>query len=221
MARHPEEINGIGQDSAGGTGPTRPKPPRKYSSGLSATSPVCFLGLDGTEIPGLESDHAVWNCRQAMKIIADIIAVSLGLSISEIGQMLDWRGLNPLRAPEEADHHSSWKRAMNLHTEEKLRRNERGSIILTSNQGFGEWARSWATLSSPRRSWTGCCTTAVCPRSGGKATGSGRNGSPGASVRITCSALPRERPRQLPRLTRSLANWLLTKSLDIIWVGQF
>ena len=30
-----------------------------------------------------------------------------------------------------------------------------------------------------------------------------------------------ERQRQLSRLTKSLANWLLTKSLDITWVGQF
>ena len=82
---------------------------------------------------------AVWNRRQAMEIIADMVAAGLGLSISEIGQTLDWRGLNPLRVPEEADHHSHWIRAMDLHTEEKLRRNERGSIILTSNKGLGEW----------------------------------------------------------------------------------
>ena len=74
-----------------------------------------------------------------MEITADMVAAGLGLSISEIGQTLDWRGLDPLRAPEEADHHFSWSRAMDLYTEEKLRRNERGSIILTSYKGFGEW----------------------------------------------------------------------------------
>ena len=74
-----------------------------------------------------------------MEITADMVAAGLGLSISEIDQTVDWRGLNPLRAPEEADHHSHWTRAMDLHTGEKPRRNVRGSIILTSNKGLGEW----------------------------------------------------------------------------------
>ena len=41
-------------------------------------------------------------------------------------------------------------------------RYERGSIILTSNKGFGEWGEPSATPSSPRPSWTGFCTTATC-----------------------------------------------------------
>ena len=41
-------------------------------------------------------------------------------------------------------------------------RYERGSIILTSNKGFGEWGNCWETASSPRGCWTGCCTTATC-----------------------------------------------------------
>ena len=40
-------------------------------------------------------------------------------------------------------------------------RYERGSIILTSNMGFGEWGELLGTLSLPRPSWTDCCITAT------------------------------------------------------------
>ncbi len=40
-------------------------------------------------------------------------------------------------------------------------RYERGSIVLTSHKSFGEWRKLLGTLSSPRRSWTVCCTTAT------------------------------------------------------------
>ena len=40
-------------------------------------------------------------------------------------------------------------------------RYERGSIILTSNKGFGEGA-NWGDNVIGRPYWTGCCTTATC-----------------------------------------------------------
>ena len=41
-------------------------------------------------------------------------------------------------------------------------RYQRGSIILTSNKGFGEWGELLGAASLPRPSWTGCCITAMC-----------------------------------------------------------
>ena len=38
----------------------------------------------------------------------------------------------------------------------------RGSIILTSNKGFGEWGELLGDTVIASLSWTGCCTTAVC-----------------------------------------------------------
>ena len=72
-------------------------------------------------------------------------------------------------------------------------RYERGSIILTSNKGFGEWGSCSATPSSLRPSWTGSCTTVTCSTSGERATGSGRNARPDCSRRCTTWLLPRER----------------------------
>jgi DNA replication protein DnaC len=49
-------------------------------------------------------------------------------------------------------------------------RYEKGAMILTSNRGFAEWARSSATRSSPPRSSTGSCTTPWSSRSRAPAT---------------------------------------------------
>ena len=78
-------------------------------------------------------------------------------------------------------------------------RYERGSIILTSNKGFGEWGNCSATRSSPRRCWTGCCTTATCSTSAGRASGSGRNAKRGSSLRNSISPLRRRRPATTTR----------------------
>ena len=51
------------------------------------------------------------------------------------------------------------------------RRYERGSIVVTSNKNSASGARSSATTCWPRRSSTGCCTTATCSRSTAPATG--------------------------------------------------
>ena len=48
-----------------------------------------------------------------------------------------------------------------------------------------------ATRSSPRRYWTGCCTTATCSTSGGRASGSGRNAKRDSSLRNSISPLRR------------------------------
>ena len=78
-------------------------------------------------------------------------------------------------------------------------RYERGSVILTSNKGFGERGEFWGTPSLPRRCWTGCCTTATCWTSEVRATGSGRNARLGSSAHITCSALARRTPTTTTR----------------------
>ena len=129
-----------------------------------------------------------------MEIIADINAAGLGLSISEIGQMLDWRGLNPLRVPEQADHHSHWIRAMDLHTEEKLRRNERGSILLTSNKGLGEWGELLGDTVIASAVLNRLPHHSHVPNIRGESYRLREKRSPAASVRITCSALPRRTP---------------------------
>ena len=103
-------------------------------------------------------------------------------------------------------------------------RYERGSIILTSNKGFGEWGELLGgTVSSPRSSWTGCFTTAMCSTFGAKATVCGRNGrqvcSPPSSI------FPQDR-RQFPQcrsLTESPSTKLLAFSLSTypdIFAGQ-
>ena len=70
-------------------------------------------------------------------------------------------------------------------------RYERGSIIRPRTRASASGTNSWGTRSSPRRSWTGCCTTTMRSTSGARATGCPRNGSPESSARITCSAQPR------------------------------
>jgi DNA replication protein DnaC len=37
------------------------------------------------------------------------------------------------------------------------RRYERGAIIRTANQSFGQWRKVFVSPLSPRRSWTRCC----------------------------------------------------------------
>ena len=54
----------------------------------------------------------------------------------------------------------------------------------TRDSGSGE--SCWTTPSSPRRSWTGCYTTAMCSTSGARATGSRTSGKPGCSLPINC-----------------------------------
>ena len=94
------------------------------------------------------------------------------------------------------------------------------SSLPTRSSASGE--NSWATPSSPRPSWTGCRTTAMCSTSGGRATGSGTNGRPGCSP--PGGTLPPGR-RQFPRrpsLTESLSSQLQTFSLsNCREVGQF
>jgi DNA replication protein DnaC len=51
-------------------------------------------------------------------------------------------------------------------------RYEKGSIILTSNKSYGDWAPSSPTTSSPRPSWTGCSITPPPSTSRARATGS-------------------------------------------------
>ena len=69
-----------------------------------------------------------------------------------------------------------------------------------------------ATPSSPRRYWTGCCTTAMCSTSGGRASGSGRNARRGSSRRNSISPLRRRRPATTTRTD---------KVADQNRVGQF
>ena len=71
-----------------------------------------------------------------------------------------------------------------------------------------------ATRSSPRRSWTGCCTTAMCRTSGGRATGAGRNDTPAPQLASPAGRRPGDWQRQLLRLTKSLANRALPESLS-------
>ena len=52
-------------------------------------------------------------------------------------------------------------------------RYEKGAMILTSNRGFAEWARSSVTPSSPRRCSTGSCTMPSLSRSRVQAIASG------------------------------------------------
>ena len=54
-------------------------------------------------------------------------------------------------------------------------RYERGSIILTSNKGFGEWGE---LLGGTVTASAGCCITAMCSTSVARATASGRSGRP-------------------------------------------
>ena len=75
---------------------------------------------------------------------------------------------------------------MDVHTEEKLRRNERGSIILTSNKGLGEWGELLGdTVIAPP-----VFDRLPEPNIRGESS-SGRNGRRGSSAHITDSALPR------------------------------
>ena len=67
-------------------------------------------------------------------------------------------------------------------------RYERGSIILTSNKGFGEWGELLGDTVIASAILTGCCTTATCSTSAARATGSGRNGTPASSAPIICWA---------------------------------
>ena len=51
-----------------------------------------------------------------------------------------------------------------------------------------------AIPSSPRRCWTGCCTTAMCSTSGGRASGLGKNAKRGRSHPSNIWLLPRKGP---------------------------
>ncbi len=82
-------------------------------------------------------------------------------------------------------------------------RYERGSIILTSNKGFGEWGDLWGTPSSPRRCWTGYCTTATCSTSGGRASGQGETPSGALPFATASRRFAGGGRRQLRGLTKS------------------
>ena len=66
-------------------------------------------------------------------------------------------------------------------------RHERASTVLTSNKGFEEWGGVLGDESWPRRSSTGCCTTATASTSGITATGC-ESTSSGCSSRWTRAA---------------------------------
>ena len=89
-----------------------------------------------------------------------------------------------------------------------------GRITLTE---FKLWRNPfWATPSSPQRSWTGCSTTAMCSTSVARASGSGRNGKPGCSLRITCwEATPAKATTTIP--TDKVAGQSATDEV----VGQY
>ena len=148
---------------------------------------VCFLGPPGVGKTMLAVGLAIAACQAGYSIyfttLDDLVrnlkeaeasgrfAKKLQTYLKLAVLVLDEVGYLPLARPD-----------ANMVFQLVARRYERGSILLTSNKAFSEWAASSATTCWPRPSWTGCCTTATSSRSTVPATGSRTASSPQTEV---------------------------------------
>ena len=99
---------------------------------------------------------------------------------------------------------------------------EDGSIILTSNKGFGEWGSFSAIPSSPRPSWTAPASQPRTEHPRRKLPASRETPRRTLQLASPAGRRPGGRQRRLIWLTKTLANWALTESLSSSdKVGQF